>query len=144
MESMTFKSGDTPPVYADLTEIVDGVEGPLNLTGASAEFLMRDIGGGLPDVAAPAVIESPPVNGVVRYDWGAGETDVPGEYEASFRITFAGGEQQTYPNEDFIYIIIEASVDSGLAPVIPDLPDFCWPVDEGRCVDFDNYPPVIR
>jgi hypothetical protein len=140
MQSMTFKTGDTPPVLVDLTE--GGA--PLNLVGASVVFLMRDTGGGAPDIESPAVIEGIPQEGHVRYNWGAGETDIPGEYEASFRVTFSSGEIQTFPNDDFILIIIEASVDSGVAPSIPALPDFCWPIDEGCCSDFDNYAPSVR
>jgi hypothetical protein len=140
MESMTFKTGDRPPVYATLTD--DGL--PLNLTGATVEFLMRDFGGGAADVMGAASIEGPPQDGNVRYDWAAGQTDTPGEYEASFRVTFAGGVEQTFPNDDFIAIIIEASIDSGIEPIVPALTDFCWPVDEGCCDAFDNYAPAVR
>lgn len=140
MATMTFKTGDTPPVLADLTDNGE----PLSLVGASVEFLMRPIGGGPPMVENAATIEGIPQEGHVRYDWAAGETDEPGEYEASFRVTFAGGDIQTYPNDDFISINIEASIDSGLVPVLPALPDFCWPVDEGCCDTFDNYSPSVQ
>jgi hypothetical protein len=140
MQSMTFKTGDTPPVRVQLTD--NGL--PLNLTGASVVFLMRDVGGGAADIEQPASIEGVPSEGQVRYDWVAGETDTPGEYEAAFRVTFASGKVQTFPNDDYILIVIESSFDSGAAQVIPDLPDLCWPIDEGCCDDFDNYAPSVR
>lgn len=145
MEGMTFKSGDRPPVYADLTDHdpITDAEVPLNLAGATVAFLMRDISGGAPDVNAAAVVVGDPTLGHVRYDWAVGQTDVPGEYEASFKVTFASGISQTFPNDDFIPIVIEASIGSGLAPTLPALPDLCWPVDEG-CCKLDDYALSVR
>lgn len=141
MQRITFKTGDTPPVRVQLTD--NGA--PLNLTGVSSViFLMRDVGGGAADIEQPASVEGLPINGEVRYDWVAGETDTPGEYEAAFRVTFADGKVQTFPSDDFILIVIEAAFDSGVTPTLPALPDLCWPIDEGCCDDFDNYAPSVR
>jgi len=73
----------------------DGVA--FDLTGAaSVTFIMYD-SEGLVKVNSPGVLESPLTTGVVKYQWGATDTNTAGEYRAEFDIVYTGGEKLTVP-----------------------------------------------
>jgi hypothetical protein len=44
-----------------------------------------------------ATIETPKTNGIVRYDWLSGETNVPGNYLIQVEIMWPGNKPQTAP-----------------------------------------------
>lgn len=68
-----------------------------DLTGASsATFLMYDSTGTV-KVNSPAVLESPLTTGVVKYQWGATDTNTAGEFRGEFDILYTGGEKLTVP-----------------------------------------------
>lgn len=48
--------------------------------------------------------------GEVRYAWSASDTDTSGTYEGEFQVTFSNGDIQTFPDDGFIQVIIEADV----------------------------------
>ena len=78
---------------------------PLDLTNATAKFIMTDTSGKV-KVNATANIKDPPTNGVVEYEWAAGDTDTPGDYRAEIEITYAGGQKITAPSAGYISIKI--------------------------------------
>jgi len=88
-----------PPIRRSIVDANSGL--PYDLTGASAVFWMELIGGALKISGAAAVIESPASSGVIRYDWGSGDTDTSGEYYAEFVITLASGKELTFPPGEF-------------------------------------------
>ena len=93
------KQNDTRPIIqATLTGI--------DLTGATARFLMRLRGDKSSKVATTATISDNGPPGVVRYNWASGDTDTAGIYEGEFEITFSGGLIETYPNGEYIRITI--------------------------------------
>lgn len=97
------KTGDiAPSIRRKLTSATDG--SPVDLTGASAKFLMKDSAGN-EKVNAAAVVESPESGGVVRYDWDVADVDEYGTFEAEFQIVLSGGAVYTMPNDG--YIIVE-------------------------------------
>lgn len=101
--TFTIKRGDTSPAlrFALEPESVD-------LTAATCSFQMRPRRGSVA-IDLPAVIEStsPPI---VRFNWLPGNTDNVGVYEAEFRVTYADGTVETFPNSGFISVLIKGDV----------------------------------
>ena len=143
MEPFTIKSGDTAPRFLVALTRFDGQ--PANLTGiTSLVFRMRSEAGGVALVDAPGVVVDP-MGGIVAYDWVAGDTDIPDDYEGTFEVIFADGSDQTFPGEGYLPITVEPSLDIVTVPVtLPPVEDYCWPVDTGCCSEFDDYSPAIQ
>lgn len=101
MVDFEIKQGDTqPPLEADLQ---DGDGNPINLQGASVTLCLGR------HLRAPVdIIDA--AEGRVRYEWQPGDTDYPGEWNAEFVVTFAGGEAQRVPSDGFIRVRIGRSV----------------------------------
>ena len=47
-----------------------------------------------------------PNNGIVQYKFMTGETDIPGEYDAQWIVTFSLGEVQTFPGDGYDRVIV--------------------------------------
>jgi len=92
-----------PVLRMTVTKKSDGTA--RDFTGATAKFLMYDADGN-EKVNATAAIESPPTDGVLRYDWAAGDTDTEGEFKAEFEVDYGGGDKLTIPNSGFLVIKI--------------------------------------
>lgn len=97
MPDKTIKQGDLgDPIRAQITD--SGV--PVDLTNAQdVNFEM----GGLVD--GDVVIESLQ-DGIVRYEWQEGDTDVAGLFRAQFEVTLESGKPVTYPEEGYIEVLI--------------------------------------
>lgn len=93
------KRGDTAPAFRATLLDADGE--PIDLTGATARFLMRDMRTKATKVAADADIPSPETDGVVSYEWDAADTDTPGAYEAEVQVTFGDGTIRTAPSDGY-------------------------------------------
>ena len=107
------KNGDTAPAYVmDLQDDVDSTPTAINLTAAtSVTFKMRLSGAsGAPAVSAAAAITTP-ATGRVTYEWDAGDTDVPGTYDAEFQILWSDGTIETVPNEGYFEIVVGDDLD---------------------------------
>ena len=97
------KKGDTAPA----------IQGSLttrsNLEGASAIFIMRNADNEL------VIFETANITSIegktIVYQWAEGETDIAGKYQAEFRITYADGRVETFPNVGFITIYIEENIE---------------------------------
>lgn len=105
---MTFviKQYDTSPSLK--TTLVDSDGLPINLTGASADFIMKDFNNGI-------VLNTPmdivtPLGGVIQYDWAVGDTDVPGTYYIEFKVTYNNGAVETFPNNSNATIVVYPSL----------------------------------
>jgi hypothetical protein len=46
----------------------------------------------------------------VEYSWQAGDTATAGLFEAEFRVTYAGGRIETFPNDGFIAVRISEDI----------------------------------
>jgi hypothetical protein len=98
-----------PSIQATLT--VGGV--PVDLTSATGvTFIMKANIGGAVKVNSAAVIVAPATSGIVRYDWGATDTDTIGDYTAEWQITWPGPKKQTAPTTTYHTVSVLADLDS--------------------------------
>ncbi len=103
MDIFSIKRGDTSPAvrYALLPATID-------LAGANVQFQMRSrFGVTIVDLPAVIITDLPPV---VQYNWQAIDTATAGQFEAEFRVTYADGAIETFPNTEFIQIRIAEDV----------------------------------
>jgi hypothetical protein len=89
VSSFEIPAGDRLP---ELEVQLRNADGPVPVVGATVAFTMTS---GARTVTGPATLTDA-ATGVVSYPWAAGDTDTPGEYRASFRVTFADGRSQTF------------------------------------------------
>ena len=103
VERVTIKRGDTSPALRVALK-----PETVSLVGATASFQMRYRRGAI-KVDASAIIESsdPPV---VRYNWSGSDTDTSGVFDAEFRVTYADGSIETFPNNGFIVVRVKEDV----------------------------------
>jgi len=98
------KQNDTSPSLR--ATLKDGDEVPIDLTGATVRFHLRQIGSTTVTVDADATVILPETAGIVQYDWDNGDTATVGSYQAEFEVTFAGGAVETFPNNGYIRVEI--------------------------------------
>ena len=100
-QTFYLKRLDTSPslVYFILPETTD-------LTGATVVFSMRLAGGAVKVSKQTAVVVQPTGKPTVRYDWQAANVDAEGNFEGEFLVTYSSGKKETFPNKDFIDIVI--------------------------------------
>jgi hypothetical protein len=107
------KKNDTgPPVRAQILSSNTGQ--PVDLTDATILFIMyyfEDDGARNEIVNSTAVIEDPPTDGYMRYDWQLGDTTITGNHKALFSVTFSYLTQESYPKRGYIEIRIEDDLD---------------------------------
>lgn len=108
MASFFLKQSDTAPAIR--YTVLDENDIPIDLTGATIAFYMQEISNGVEKIngGAAVVIDGP--NGVVEYQWVAGDTSEANMYLAEFVITFPGGLTRTSPDPGYIHIIVTPSV----------------------------------
>lgn len=95
VQRFSVKQGDTAPLlYVGLEHDSDT---PIDLTGATVEFHMKNRDTGVVKVDAAGAVDSVE-DVVVRYDWAVGDTDTVGWFEFEFEVTYADGRQETFPN----------------------------------------------
>lgn len=90
------KAGDLlPALVIDVTDLVDGVVQPVNLTSATAVRVLGIQGVGQAfDDTSPTRDNA---NGVVTHNWVAGETDTVGRIWVDVIVTWPGGKPQHFP-----------------------------------------------
>lgn len=85
---------------------------PVDLSSSTVKLQMRAVGSAALKVdTAGSVVNA--VAGDVAYAWGASDTDTVGTYQAWFRVTTGGKDQDT---PEFMIIIAEHAPISALAP----------------------------
>lgn len=89
------KRNDTRPSFS--ATLLDAAGAPVDISGASARFLMRDprtralkVDGAMVIVDAAA--------GRVRYDWTAADTNSAAVYQVEVQVTFGDLTIETFPN----------------------------------------------
>lgn len=80
---------------------------PVDLTGATAvaHLVHTD-----PDIgtifAGHTVALEDAMNGILRLDWSAPDTDTAGTLLLEFEVTLTSGAVETYPQDDYVYLTI--------------------------------------
>lgn len=94
---ITIVQGDTSPA---LRAKLVGVNGAVqSLVGAQVRLTIRPQSGtGAPIVNDKLITIEDAAQGIVRYDWEAGDTANVCQCVARFRVTFGDGRQQSFPN----------------------------------------------
>jgi hypothetical protein len=93
-----------------IERVLRGSDGnPVDLTGASVRFIMTTAEG-VVKVDAGATIVGTPTAGRARYSWGVNDTDTIGSFRAEYEVTFGDGTKQTFPNKDYIVVIVVADL----------------------------------
>ena len=105
------KRNDTLPSVSGTLLDPDG--NAVNLTGATVKFIYRLSTEPRSAAVSGSVVLVDENNGVVRFDWTDGDTDVPGIYFAEFETTFGTGEVQTTPNTSNLILRIFDDVGTG-------------------------------
>ena len=101
---MTFyiKQNDTSPSMLATLQDANGVA--VDLASATVNFYMGNINGNV--VTSTATIVNAEA-GQVRYDWVALDTANSGMYQAEFEVIYVGGTKETFPNNDYISVVIK-------------------------------------
>jgi hypothetical protein len=89
-----------------------------NLVGSSVQFVMGKKNKLI--INSPAIITSE-TDGIVTYDFKKEDTLIDGNYMAEFVVTFATGEQQTFPNRGYITVNIEQNLDTNQTNIVVDM-----------------------
>tara|TARA_Y100000310_G_C20686505_1_gene819364 strand:+ start:890 stop:1225 length:336 start_codon:yes stop_codon:yes gene_type:complete len=110
MASPTFfiKQNDTTPALEVFLQ--DSRGRPVNLTGATVGFHMRLESDQTVKITSGSVTVESATKGHVSFAFSATNTDTAGNYEGEFQVTFAGGAVETFPNDDYIKVIITDDV----------------------------------
>lgn len=101
--TFVIKRGDTSPALR--YQMPDET----SLLGAQVQFQMRNAEGATV-IDASAQIETDFNPAVVGYAWQANQTDTAGRNQAEFKVTYADGAIETFPNSGFITVIITEDV----------------------------------
>lgn len=100
-EIFYIKRGDTSPAIRYLLQPAS-----IDLTGASVKFQTRNAKTKALVLDAVAEVYAATGAPAVQYAWIAGDTDTAGTYDAEFRVTYADGSIETFPNNGFIRVQI--------------------------------------
>jgi len=95
--------GDTASTL--LVVLRDANGNAVNITGATVHIDVTPIHGGTKTVDTSATIVDAPT-GQVSYTFTAGQTAVPGDYLATFTVTFGGGQIESFPNAGYYLVTI--------------------------------------
>lgn len=91
-----------------LVAVLSDEEGAVDLsaaTGVNFEF----VGHGVSFRRAAAITDA--VAGQVTFTWASPDTDVAGKnYKGRFIVTWSGGKKQSFPNSDYIAILISPAL----------------------------------
>lgn len=106
--SFSIKRNDTSPAIEYQLQDADG--NAVDITGyTDVRYLMTPSGSDtltVDDDTAGNVSVTDASAGKVKYEWQAADTDTPGYYEAEWEVEYSDGTKETFPNSDYIYVII--------------------------------------
>ncbi len=101
--SFQIKENDTTPSLR--AALLNGSGDAVDLIGTTVRFHMRPMGSSAVTIDRSASVISE-AEGIVQYDWIAGNTDDVGFYQAEFEVTYSDGNVETFPNNNYIGVEI--------------------------------------
>ena len=105
--TFTIREGDQLPPIEGILKSADGTI--IDLTNAdSVMFHMKSNSNQL-KVSAPATIVNAAA-GHVAYSWAEDDTSTPGSYFAEFEVIWPNDLKQSFPNRDYIRVIVTRQV----------------------------------
>lgn len=105
MADYVIKAGDRLPALEATLQDEDG--NPADLTGYTNLQLRWKLRPAGTLQTGTGSFNTDRTTGRVSYAWQATETDTPGLYDAEWRATGPGGEQQTWPTDGYFQFKIE-------------------------------------
>lgn len=126
----SLKVGDTAPALTVTVAYSDG--SPVDLTGATATFAVRDATGivVIPETAATVGTDT------LSYAWQAGDTATAGFYRAEFTVTLLDTGISTFPSQYYVDVIILPSFGDQPTPSLPLIFNSTWAFDGSQ--EFDG------
>lgn len=108
--SLSWKRNDRLPALTATLQSGNPAS-PVDLTTATAvTFTLTSVATGAVVVNAQAATIVNAKLGQVSYAWGANDLATAGSYKGEFKVTWAGGLLQTFPQDDFIYLNVVAGL----------------------------------
>lgn len=92
--------------------LTDDDDIPVNITGASVAFHVAPLAGGSALTLGSTATITNATAGAVSYTWQDGDIDTPGWYAAHWKVHYAGGALQSFPNGYPIVILATPEVGS--------------------------------
>ena len=125
MASLKIAQGTTSPSLTDTIKSSNQAgAAPFDLTGSTVKFRMREIGKSIFKFDAAAVIvNTPGLDGRIRYNWITTDLDTPGIYAAWWRITLPSGGIQEIPYEFTIEVFAHTMPGTILEKISAHIPN---------------------
>lgn len=105
MADLRLKAGDRHPPFSATLKAGGAA---VDLTGSTVLLIIRNQTTAEVDTFAMSIVSA--TAGTVTYEWGAGETDTAGTYDAEIEVTFGDGTKQTFPTKEYLTVEIEAAL----------------------------------
>ncbi len=104
MTTFYLKKGDRLPSIE--VQLLDSEQQPIDVSTAVVTFRMRIKGGTTLKASGTCTQPNGGADGVVRFAWGASDTDTAGTYNAEFSCNFSSSIQ-TVPSSGYVTVVIE-------------------------------------
>src|SRR5207302_551749 len=117
----TIVQGDTAPLFSDTLTYSNGEA--VNLETAVVKFVMRSATSSEPVRLTGETSIIGVKTGKVAFRCSAQDTAVVGHYMANWVVTFAGGEQMTFPTVGYMWVTVQESLTSQSVPSLVSLPE---------------------
>lgn len=110
MADITRKRNDTwPPIDRTLTETIDGVKAPINLTTATQVKLLMESTDGLTGISIVGTIAAA-TQGKVSFTPTGTTFSTVESYNCEVEITWAAGKTETVPNDGYFTLEVKADL----------------------------------
>ena len=100
--AFNIKQNDTSPSLQ--AALKDAQLVPVDITAATVKLHMKSLDGVVKINETMTITDA--LNGVVQYDWQAGDTDTVGTYYVEFQVTYADASVETFPNNGNLVVSV--------------------------------------